>query len=56
MSERERSNPVKARGWMQDSEPPASITSASPKAMKREASPMEWAPVVQAVVAAWLGP
>ena len=54
--ERERSNPVKANGWMQDSAPPASITSASPNAMKREASPMEWAPVVQAVVTAWEGP
>lgn len=54
--ERERSKPMKARGWMQDSEPPASITEASPWEMKREASPMEWAPVVQAVVQAWLGP
>lgn len=50
------SNPVKARGWMQDSAEPATITSASPNAMKREASPMEWAPVVQAVVTAWDGP
>ena len=50
--ERERSKPMKARGWMQDSEPPASITEASPWEMKREASPMEWAPVVQAVVTA----
>lgn len=41
---------------MQDSEPPASIMLASPKAMVREASPMECAPVVQAVVGAWLGP
>ena len=54
--ERERSKPMKARGWMQDSEPPASITEASPWETKREASPMEWAPVVQAVVTAWLGP
>lgn len=52
LKERERSNPVKARGWIQDSAPPASITSASPKAMKRDASPIEWAPVVQAVVTA----
>lgn len=48
----ERSKPVNARGWMQDSAPPASMTSASPKAMRREASPIEWAPVVQAVVTA----
>lgn len=54
--ERERSKPVRVRGWMQDSEPPASIMEASPCEMKREASPMECAPVVQAVVQAWLGP
>lgn len=41
---------------MQDSAPPATITSASPKAMNREASPIECAPVVQAVVTAWFGP
>lgn len=50
--ERDRSKPMNARGWIQDSDPPASMTFASPKAMKREASPMEWAPVVQAVVTA----
>lgn len=50
--ERDRSKPVNARGWMQDSAPPASITSASPNAMNRDASPMECAPVVQAVVTA----
>ena len=50
--ERERSKPVRARGWMQDSEPPASMTEASLWEMKREASPMECAPVVQAVVQA----
>ena len=41
---------------MQDSAPPASMTSASPDCIKREASPREWAPVVQAVVTAWFGP
>ena len=41
---------------MHDSAPPATITSASPKAMKQAASPMKWAPVVQAVDTAWLGP
>lgn len=40
-NERERSNPVKARGWMQDSAPPANMTSASPNAINRDASPME---------------
>ena len=54
--EREREKPVRARGWMQDSEPPARMMLASPKEMKRVASPMECAEVVQAVVTAWLGP
>ena len=51
-SEWERSKPVNTSGWMQDSALPASMTSASPKAINREASPMEWAPVVQAVLTA----
>ena len=50
------SNAAMASGCMHDSAPPATMTFASPKAMNRAASPMEWAPVVQAVVAAWLGP
>lgn len=41
---------------MQDSAPPAIIMFASPCWMKRAASPIEWAPVVQAVVAVWFGP
>lgn len=41
---------------MQDSEPPASITLASPCDMKRDASPIECAPVVQAVLTEWEGP
>jgi hypothetical protein len=49
---RDLANPPIARGWIQDSAPPAIMTSASPKAMKRDASPSEWAPVVQAVVTA----
>ena len=53
---RDRSKPVNARGWIQDSAPPATITSASPQAMKRAASPIECAPVVQAVLTAWFGP
>lgn len=48
--------PPSANGWMQDSAPPATITSASPQAIKRDASPMECAPVVQAVVTVWFGP
>ena len=38
------------------SAPPAIITSASPYMISREASPMAWAPVAQAVTTAWLGP
>lgn len=54
--DRVRSNDVNVSGWIQDSEPPASITSASPWDMKREASPTECAPVVQAVLTEWEGP
>lgn len=53
---RARANPAMANGWMQDSAPPATMTSASPQAINRAASPIECAPVVHAVVAAWLGP
>lgn len=35
-----RAKPAIASGWMQDSAPPATITSASPRVMKRAASPM----------------
>lgn len=45
-----------ASGWMQASVPPATMTSASPYWIKRDASPIEWAPVVHAVEAAWFGP
>ena len=41
---------------MQPSDPPAIITSASPRAMILNASPMACAPVVQAVQVAELGP
>ena len=51
-----RQKPVRERGWMQDSDPPASMMVASECRMNREASPRAWAPVVQAVEAAWLGP
>lgn len=53
---RDLANPPMASGCMQDSAPPATITSASPCCMNRIASPMEWAPVVHAVVAVWFGP
>lgn len=36
--------------------PPATMTSASPSAISRAASPMAWAPVEQAVTTAWFGP
>ena len=38
------------------SAPPATMTSASPKAISRAASPIAWAPVEQAVTTAWFGP
>lgn len=53
---RERAKPPIANGWMQDSAPPAIMTSASPDLMNRDASPRECAPVVHAVVAVWFGP
>ena len=56
VKDRVRSNDVNVSGWMQDSEPPASITLASPCDMKRDASPIECAPVVQAVLTEWEGP
>lgn len=39
-----------------DSVPPATMTSASPNIIMRVASPIEWAPVAQAVTTAWFGP
>lgn len=41
---------------MQDSLPPASMTSASPYLIMRAASPTECAPLAHAVTAAWFGP
>lgn len=40
----------------QDSLPPATMTSASPRRMKWAASPTACAPLAQAVTTAWLGP
>ena len=58
-SESSRAAPVRTASnsslWAKqnaDSAPPATMTSASPKAMRREASPIACTPVVQAVVAA----
>ncbi len=39
-----------------DSVPPATMTSASPSATRRAASPMACAPVEQAVTTEWFGP
>ena len=39
-----------------DSAPPATMTSASPSAIRRLASPIACAPVEQAVTTAWFGP
>ena len=39
-----------------DSVPPATITSASPSAISRPASPIACAPVEHAVTTAWFGP
>ncbi len=45
-----------ARRLSGDSAPPATITSASPSATMRAASPIAWAPVEQAVTTEWFGP
>jgi hypothetical protein len=45
-------NPAMERGHIEASDPPATITSASPNLIILKASPIEWAPVVQAVEAA----
>ncbi|MCY1309781.1 hypothetical protein D9M70_599070 [compost metagenome] len=39
-----------------DSAPPATMTSASPSAIRRLASPIACAPVEQAVTTEWFGP
>lgn len=55
-SDLQRAKPAIAKGWMHDSAPPATITSASPSATMRAASPSACRPVVHAVVVAWFGP
>lgn len=51
-SDLQRAKPAIAKGWIQDSAPPATITSASPSATMRAASPSACRPVVHAVVVA----
>lgn len=41
VSDLDLSKPVKAKGWIHDSAEPAIMTSASPNAMNRDASPIE---------------
>ena len=49
-------NPAMPTGTMQASLPPVSMTSASPNLMMRQASPMQWLAVAQAVTMAMFGP
>jgi len=49
-------NPASASRHTGDSVPPATMTSASPSATSRVASPIACAPVEQAVTTEWLGP
>ena len=53
---RQAMKPAMPTGTTEASAPPATITSASPYLMIRQASPMAWAPVAQAVTTAWFGP
>ena len=48
--------PANTRGFTQASVPPATMTSAAPCVIIKNASPMEWAPVAHAVNAEWFGP
>ena len=55
-SARAAANPAKPSRHTAASAPPATITSASPNAIMRLASPIAWAPVEHAVTTEWLGP
>src|SRR5215471_4829306 len=55
-SAREAQKPAIPSGLQAASAPPATITSASPSMIRRDASPMACTPVAQAVTALWLGP
>ena len=48
--------PATTTGWMSESVPPASITSASPRWIARKASPTAWLLAAQAVVGLKIGP
>src|SRR6185312_16888814 len=49
-------NPAKITGTIDDSVPPAMITSASSRLMTSAASPIEWVPLAQAETMQWLTP
>jgi hypothetical protein len=53
---RQAMKPAMPTGTTLASAPPATITSASPYLISRQASPMACAPVAQAVTTAWFGP
>src|SRR4051794_21750227 len=53
---REAQNPAMPISHTAASAPPATITSASPHMIRRDASPIAWTPVAQAVTAEWFGP
>ena len=55
-SARAAQNPAIASRQIGNSVPPATITSASPSMISREASPIACAPVEHAVTTEWLGP
>ena len=55
-SARQAAKPASDRRFTGDSAPPATMMSASPSAISREASPMACAPVEQAVTTEWFGP
>ena len=56
LSARAWAKPATPSGLIVASAPPASMMSASSSLIIRAASPIEWAPVEQAVTTAWLGP
>lgn len=49
-------NPAHAKGEIEASVPPQTITSACPFLIIEKASPIAWAPVVHAVETEWFGP
>jgi hypothetical protein len=55
-SAREAQKPAMPISLTAASAPPATMTSVSPRAISRAASPSAWTPVAQAVTAEWFGP